>query len=748
MTSWPRAEGPGWAPAAVGFLAAVLTLACAPAASGAHVLPGQSGSLGVNETSETQLRAFEAETLGPDHAAEHAAERRAIRRGDVPSAPSARAARAESTPPRRRADVGRWTRRFKIPVIGINALMLPTGKVMWFAYPTNPNPRFGDPSAPNTAQAWLWNPAGGKFKRIDPPLWRDPADGKLKPANIWCAGQSFTADGRVVVSGGNLAYAKSTNGTFTGLNKVYTFDPFSESWTEQPEMAHGRWYPSQALMPDGRTTIIGGLDEDGNGYTPNLGVDVFRPARRFDRRGTVASIGNRRDLRDKSGRNPGPPDGGLYPHLFWMPSGRLMVAGPDPSDSWFLHDPGRSNQFKWTDIAPLSHRRLWSSAVLVPQGPRGSTTVEVIGGSDVGELAGQPPQHPQAKATTEVYDEAGPPGWRPASPLNIPRSHLNTVLLPDRSMVSVGGGVGTNDQFNQWVVTGRERQIEIYDPATKRWRVGPAQAEGRAYHSTALLLPDGRVVSAGDDYNGGIRSDTAEIYEPPYLFRGDGRLATRPRITSAPATVDYGERFRVATGRGPRATRAALVAPGATTHANDMNQRVVPVTLGRRRGGVTLRAPGSRNIALPGYHMLFLLDSKGVPSEARWVQLGSRDRTAPKTSFRQRGGLRGRKTLVGGARDRSGVRRVEVAVGVRRGRRCRWLAGRGRRFAGRASCRRPRWFDARLRPTGASAWMWSAPLVRPLKRGRYVVAIRAADRPGNSRSRVGRSAARLRVGRG
>ena len=130
--------------------------------------------------------------------------------------------------------------------MGINAALLPTGKVLWFSYPRNPSPRYntGGLPSPNTAQAWLWDPASGSNTRVDPPLWRDPADGRLKPANIWCGGTSFLADGRVLVTGGNLAYSTESS-NYKGLNKVYTFNPWAERWTEQPDMRDGRWYPSQ-----------------------------------------------------------------------------------------------------------------------------------------------------------------------------------------------------------------------------------------------------------------------------------------------------------------------------------------------------------------------------------------------------------------------------------------------------------------------------------------------------------------------
>ena len=153
-----------------------------------------------------------------------------------------------------------------------------------------------------------------------------------------------------------------------------------------------------------------------------------------------------------------------------------------------------------------------------------------------------------------------------------------------------------------------QRQVELWNPATGTWTLGPAQAESRAYHSTALLLPDGRVVSAGDDVNGGTDRDTAEIYEPPYLFKG-----ARPTITSAPTSAQIGTTFNVDTP-DTNITKATLVAPGATTHANDMNQRYIPLTVAQRAGGVTLTAPASAELATPGYYMLFLLNAQGVPS--------------------------------------------------------------------------------------------------------------------------------------
>jgi Galactose oxidase-like, Early set domain len=168
---------------------------------------------------------------------------------------------------------------------------------------------------------------------------------------------------------------------------------------------------------------------------------------------------------------------------------------------------------------------------------------------------------------------------------------------------------------DQWEADEAQKQVELWDPATGQWRLGPPQAENRAYHSIAMLLPDGRVISAGDDVHGGTDRDTAEIYEPPYLFKG-----ARPTITWAPGAVRTGTSFEVDTPDA-NITRATLIAPSAVTHAADMNERSLSLSVSQRAGGVTLTAPASAAIAPDGYYMLFLLTDQGVPSVAKWVRL-------------------------------------------------------------------------------------------------------------------------------
>ena len=510
------------------------------------------------------------------------------------------------------AEVGSWAPPFNLTEnyrgYAIHAAMLHTGKVLMWGYPLN----VGQPSfRGNESYAWLWDPARGYG--LDAVRDVTPVDAEGRNISIYCSGESFLADGRVLVVGGNLKWAdEDPNDEYTefaGLNKALIFDPATETWTDlpRPEGSRGRWYPTQTLMPDGRTFVISGLTEEPPGGRLNDGHEIFDPATNSF---TLLTSDAQRRVTE------------LYPHLFVMPDGKLLMAGPDPDDS-AIFDPANLDA-PWTDLPPLASQRIGGNAVLLPEGPAGSTRVAAIGGRpyDQPGAPGLPP------AFNEIIDtDDASPAWGTFPGLNVPRSYPNTVLLPDRSIVTVGG----DDRVENHPVP--ERAVEIYDPATATWRVGPSQVETRAYHSTALLLPDGRVLSAGDDLNptpdgsraGSSPNDTGEIYSPPYLFKGP-----RPIIRTAPRALRWDVPFAVEGDSD--VDEAVLIAPAAVTHGNDMNQRLVPLrTVSVHPGaGVTLQSPPSANVAPPGWYMLFLVRD-GVPSVASWVRLDAAATDVPVT---------------------------------------------------------------------------------------------------------------------
>jgi hypothetical protein len=148
----------------------------------------------------------------------------------------------------------------------------------------------------------------------------------------------------------------------------------------------------------------------------------------------------------------------------------------------------------------------------------------------------------------------------------------------------------------------------------------------RQYHSTALLLPDGRVLSAGGGICGtcdqvGYLGKNAEIFSPPYLFQADGTLAPRPTIDGAPTSTGYGASMDIATGNPASIRKVALVKLGAVTHSNNMEQRYIPLSFTAGATSLTATSPANANVAPPGFYMLFVIDANGVPSVARMVSV-------------------------------------------------------------------------------------------------------------------------------
>jgi len=519
-----------------------------------------------------------------------------------------------------------------IPIVAISSVLLRTGEVLMFAYPYRPhvlNPETGEDSGPdpNRADAYLFNPVTGQSTQVTPPI--DPNTGQ--PANLFCAGASLLPDGRVLVAGGNIG--DPTAAENQGLDTLYTFDPATRTWAYHGRTRQGRWYPSQLEMADGRTVLIAGrpqFDDPDWAKRVNSDVEIFSPDN------TLQRLRNFRvDKEDDDPVRPGhAPLPGQYPHMFWMPGGHALVAGPRKTDTWRFHPPtAGADDARWEDVANLPTHREWASGVLLP----GSARVILFGGADKDDHYAGPPSAFPAVASTTLFDDSKPAaGWTTGPNMKVARAFSNSVLLPDGKVALVGGGTGEDSrrQYYRWELTPEHKRIEIYDPATGGFTLGNAQAEGRTYHSTALLLPDGRVLSAGDDINGstgpgtGARTDTAEIWSPPYLFNADGTAADRPQLLSAPQTIEYGQPFTA--GAAGDIQRAVLIAPGSTTHNTDMSQRAVPLAEpGHIEDAVELMAPARADLAPPGYYMLFLINPQGVPSTARFVRLAEAPKPTP-----------------------------------------------------------------------------------------------------------------------
>ena len=208
------------------------------------------------------------------------------------------------------------------------------------------------------------------------------------------------------------------------------------------------------------------------------------------------------------------------------------------------------------------------------------------------------------------------PAWAQVPSMNFARTYHTMVMLPDGNVLVTNGGQTTDAVGVESAVI----QPEMWSPATQTFTKLASMVSPRLYHSTALLLPDARVLVAGggrfNDINEPTDQLSAEIYSPPYLFKG-----SRPTIGSAPSTVSYATNFSVSTPDASQISSVALLRLGAVTHAFDQNQRYVPLTFQQITGGLSVQAPGSPNLAPPGYYMLFIVNINGIPSVASMVKI-------------------------------------------------------------------------------------------------------------------------------
>ncbi|MBE0529711.1 MAG: DUF1929 domain-containing protein [Rhodospirillales bacterium] len=493
---------------------------------------------------------------------------------------------------------GEWEELpFLSGVLAVHTALLPKGKVLFFAGSGSSAVRFASPLFGNEAQgifmSVVWDPPGNSFSH--PPTLR-AADGK--PFDFFCGGDAFLPDGGMLSAGGTLAY-----NPFGGRKDVALFDWRTETWSFAAPMDHGRWYPTLITLGDGRILAVTGLNEAGNGHNQEL--EIYSSA-----------TDSWQDLNFAPGF-PGLP---LYAHIFLMEDGRVFFSGGRMDDPLAVEPcifTLTQNPVPTVPIPDLLDPVLRNQSASVLLGPAQDQRVLICGGGPVGKA-----DLTHATDKVSVVDlKAANPAYVAAAPMALPRMHLNAVLLPDRTVFVSGGALRQEDDLLA------RTQAEIYDPASNTWSLMAEAAVARMYHSTAVLLADGRVVAAGGNPEGGSQVAwlppddeeelRLEIFSPPYLFKGP-----RPVIGTVPEEWTYGAQMAVPTAQAAAIQTASLIKNGVTTHSFDSAQRLVDLPIASRTAGaVTVNVTAEPNIAPPGWYMLFLVNQQSVPSVAKWIHL-------------------------------------------------------------------------------------------------------------------------------
>jgi hypothetical protein len=534
-----------------------------------------------------------------------------------PSPPSPVAASAPpppapgAAPPSAEATTGQWSDVILLPNVPIHTHVLPTGQVLFWGRRQEPGSTVFATLNEHESFPFLLDPVTLTAR----PSHQQPtlADG-VSGVNLFCSGHTFLPDGRLLVVGGHLFDSQ-------GSNQACLYDPAADTWTATAVMNNGRWYPTALTLPDGTVVTSSGTFPTG-ALQPPPNASTINTVQQVWNNGTWTSIVDFIGLP-------------LFPRLHVGPDGRVFMSG-GLAESFFLDvrdggtwTPGPSRAAGNRDYAP---------SVMYDTGK----IIFIGGGSDP-----DPQDRDQTGPPTtlvEIIDlNSATPEWQQTSPLHFPRRQHNATVLPDGTVLVTGGTQGDGGPtggFNDVTPGEPIHAAESWDPVSGEWTVLAAESVDRCYHSTAVLLPDGRVLSAGGgEYqpvmgvlqpnNPNETHANAQVFSPPYLFRG-----IRPDILEAPAVIHYGQAFEVTSSQAASIAMASLVRLGSCTHSFDQNQRLCFLPSTASAGAVTLIPPANANLCPPGHYLLFLLNQDRVPSVGHIVQLTATAPAAP--AFRAR----------------------------------------------------------------------------------------------------------------
>lgn len=467
-----------------------------------------------------------------------------------------------------------WTSVISLAVNPIAVANLPNGKLLtWSAFDLyNYEADIGQ--ANGKTYTSIFDPATGSSNQI---IVTNTGD------DMFCPGTANLFDGRILVNGGSSS------------PKTSIYDPATGAWSSDAQMNIPRGYEGDAVLSTGSVFTLGGSWSGGHG---NKTGELWT-------------------------------SGGGWRLLSGVPA--TSIAGPDPQgvfrgDNHLWLFAGANGQvFHAGPSAEMHFITTAGNGTITSAGNRSDDPYAINGNAalyDVGLIlkAGGAPAYQNANATASTYliNITNGAVVTKLAPMAYNRAFSNGVILPNGQVVIIGGQtvpVPFSDATSILVP-------ELWDSATRVFRQLKPMVTPRNYHSTGILLPDGRVFEGGGGQCGQGCSGNhfnAEILTPPYLLNADGSAATRPVITSAATTGNLGGTLSVSTST-PVAS-FVLMRLSSVTHTVNNDQRRIPLQIQSTSGSSSyvLSIPSDSGTVLRGYYMLFALDARGVPSVAATI---------------------------------------------------------------------------------------------------------------------------------
>ncbi len=449
------------------------------------------------------------------------------------------------------------------PMIPVHLVLLPDGRVM--SYGTDEK---GQQGARFFYDVWTPSQGTGPASHMVLP--------NTTPTDIFCGAQVVVpSEGKVLLTGGDITINGTRNYASADINEFdyrqNTLSPVAR------KLSRPRWYPTVLTLPNGEVAVLGGRASP---MTYVVHPEIYTPGQGWRRLGNAGNDGAYGLLN------------WYYPKAWVAPNGKVFITSW-VGRTYYLDTAGHGRisstplSLPWADYSHPS--AMFEPGKILAMRGKNLRVIDLTG------------ERPTATALEDLPQQ---------------RHYANLTVMAD-GQVLLSGGSGELNKDRKVAY-----QTAIWNPQTRKWTPGAIATKMRLYHSTSMLLPDGRVFTGGGGAPGPVINMNAELYEPPYLFTPAGVLAERPALSEVPSYISWGGVFSARVAAQGGVSRATLVRTGSVTHTVDFDQRFMELGFEQRGEVISLAAPAHGNVAPPGFYMLFVFDQQGVPAVAPIIRLG------------------------------------------------------------------------------------------------------------------------------